>query len=363
MCAGWRSIGQTFDRGYPRRKVALPTYPFQRQRYWLEAPKKVRRAAAQVRPLVDKVTRLPLHGETVYEALFSVEALPFLADHRVHDTLIAPGACQLAMALNAAELELGEHEWLRLEDIVLPQALVVPDAQARTVQAVYSAAQVPEGAADTGQGSSARQKFNIVSFLVRNGAVTGDTVGAAEDPLGLDLATHATGYVAGYAAGGKDNWARAADLQMLQRRCHQVVDVNTFYADSAAAQIELGPSFRWLAEAWRGQDGAAPEALARLACPLELGDTTGYVLHPGLLDACFQVAGLTEEANQETLLPFAVESLAVRRGVAGSEWWCHAVRTAQHRWNIRLLAQDGEVIAAVQGFQVRGRIGRGGARP
>ena len=86
--------------GYSRRTF-VRVYPNLRQRYWLEAPK-ARPAAAQVRPLVDKVTRLPLHGETVYEALFSVEALPFLADHRVHDTLIAPGACQLAMALNAA---------------------------------------------------------------------------------------------------------------------------------------------------------------------------------------------------------------------------------------------------------------------
>ena len=31
--AGW-------DRGYPRSKLALPTYPFQRRRYWMDPPRR-----------------------------------------------------------------------------------------------------------------------------------------------------------------------------------------------------------------------------------------------------------------------------------------------------------------------------------
>jgi acyl transferase domain-containing protein len=64
-----------FDRGYTRRKVALPTYPFQRQRYWVQS-RPAGRAPAPLRPLIDKVTPLPQQQLTLYEREFSVESLP-----------------------------------------------------------------------------------------------------------------------------------------------------------------------------------------------------------------------------------------------------------------------------------------------
>jgi len=84
-----------FDRDYARRRVALPTYPFQRQRYWVEATR-TSRGSGVVGPLIDRMSRLPQRGETLFETAFSVETIPFLADHRVYGEVVSPGACQLA---------------------------------------------------------------------------------------------------------------------------------------------------------------------------------------------------------------------------------------------------------------------------
>jgi acyl transferase domain-containing protein len=89
-----------------RRKVALPTYPFQRQRYWVQS-RPSRRAAASLRPLIDQMTPLPALQAVLFETEFSVEALPFLADHRVYGEVVSPGACQIVLALHAAQLCLG----------------------------------------------------------------------------------------------------------------------------------------------------------------------------------------------------------------------------------------------------------------
>ena len=140
-----------FDRGYGRRKVALPTYPFQRQRYWVQS-RPAGRAAAPLRPLIDQMTPLPALQTVLFETEFGVETLPFLADHRVYGEIVSPGACQIVLALHAAQLCLGEGTALKLEDVVLPQPLVLPEGQRRSVQALFKAEQ-------------AAHAFQLVSLL------------------------------------------------------------------------------------------------------------------------------------------------------------------------------------------------------
>ncbi|MCB0207972.1 MAG: SDR family NAD(P)-dependent oxidoreductase [Anaerolineae bacterium] len=70
----------SFDRDYDRRKIVLPTYPYQRQRYWIDVSQKAR-SQEKLRPLIDKMTQLPLHQEMVFESEFSgeaVSAIPWL---------------------------------------------------------------------------------------------------------------------------------------------------------------------------------------------------------------------------------------------------------------------------------------------
>jgi len=93
------------DRAHVRRKMLLPTYPFQRARYWIDGPRQG--AGEALCPLINTMISSPLLAETIFETEFSVTALPWLREHQVYDTVVSPGACQIAMLLQAAALAFG----------------------------------------------------------------------------------------------------------------------------------------------------------------------------------------------------------------------------------------------------------------
>src|SRR5262249_17737030 len=71
-------------RGYQRRKVALPTYPFERQPYPLpKSNQRQRNGSAPKHPLVETLVRSPLVKETILATPCSTAVLPYLADHRI----------------------------------------------------------------------------------------------------------------------------------------------------------------------------------------------------------------------------------------------------------------------------------------
>jgi myxalamid-type polyketide synthase MxaB len=320
---------QGLDQGYQRRKVTLPTYPFQRQRYWVAATKPTTQQQT-LHPLLDHMMRFPAENKTVYETAFSIERLPFLADHQVYGMVVSPGACQLAMVLNASVL--GAPTTVQLTDVVLPQALVLPAAVRRTVQTILTAAP------PNNTGQPAQRTFQVISFDAE-----------AESS---EILTHATGTV----ATGMAQRPPTVDLSALQQQCNQRVNPATFYNDLAAAQIELGASFRWLARLWQGQaeTHGTPAALGQVIVPEAVTDSSAYALHPGLLDACLQVAGMAQGQTEQTpQLPFAIDTLQLYRPIVGESWWCYAVQTAAQRWTIQLMDEQGMLLVALQGYQTR----------
>src|SRR5581483_10214584 len=128
-----------FDRDYPRRRVALPTYPFQRQRYWFTdapslRPARPARPAPGEHPLLGRRLRSPL-AAVQFESEVSPSGLAFLADHRVFGTAIMPAAAFVEMGLAAAAKVFGSDERV-LRDLVIGQALAFRDGAPRTVQLV-----------------------------------------------------------------------------------------------------------------------------------------------------------------------------------------------------------------------------------
>ncbi len=319
----WKRVGCEVRRS----RVALPTYPFERRRFWTEKQPAPR--PFSVHPWIDHMSRLPLRQATLLESHFNIARLPFLAEHRVQGTLVSPGACQIVLALSGAELCLGPGQPLLLTEGLLPEPLILELDQTRTVQAYFAAA----------DGDLAFDLSSFVEDPAEKGRPTAPTIS-------LESATHLTGHVRATAAPLPE-----LDLAALRQRCPLPASLEALYDRLAAGGLELGPSFRWIAEAW--QTAGAGETLARLVRPPTVPPLPGERLPPGLLDACFQVAAMTQQDPAAAVgLPFALQSLH-HRALEGEGWWCYARQCDVQRWDFWLLSSSGAAIAAVTGFEMR----------
>jgi len=312
VAVDWQGVYQ----GEPRRKVLLPTYPFQRQSYGVPSHAGGRPSQERgLRPLIDRQMKAPLHKQTIFEKHCSVETLPFLADHLLYNTVVMPGACHLALALSGAEVALGGAA-CELADVVFHK--VLPLTTARTVQLLLTTA-------------ATDHPFQIISFT---------------EAEGDEAVTHATGRLRAIQAVRADH-----DLALIQQRCQEAIDPAHLYDFIRTARVDLGPTFRWFTQIRLGDQ----EVIAQLRRPAAITSTQGYPLFPSLIDACFQLCvtfWLNEPAAQ-TVIPFAVDALRFYGATAQEELWCHVRQVGDKRLDIDLFDQAGALVATVRGFTVR----------
>ncbi|BAY78558.1 beta-ketoacyl synthase [Nostoc linckia NIES-25] len=326
--AGSKVNWSGLEQDYPRRKVALPTYPFQRQRYWIEnTPRRhQQQQPAKLHPLLDKKLQLPLSKEILFESEFSTQTLPFLTEHQLYNKVVVPGACHLCLIFGAAELTFANEACL-LENIIFPQALAIPEDKARTVQLVLSFEE---------SGAS----FQLISFdAVPNGSTQVS-----------EWLVHATGKI-------KNNRRKPeiVPIQEIQLRCTRQIAALEIYQNLLKRQLVLGPSFQWLDRVWCGEG----EALAKFKW-LDLVDgLEDYQLYPGLLDSCFQLICIFF-SDDETSVPFAVESFQIYQRPQNQQLWCHIIQRQSDSSNpdklvvdIRLFDASGQLIADITGLEAK----------
>ncbi|GAA3062935.1 hypothetical protein GCM10020000_52860 [Streptomyces olivoverticillatus] len=114
--------------GRPQERVALPTYPFQGERYWLEPvsgvsdPSAVGQHAAG-HPLLGAAVALPDRDGLLLTGLLSLKSQPWLGDHAVGGTVFVPGTALLELAVRAGD----EAGCGALGDLTLEAPLVLPE--------------------------------------------------------------------------------------------------------------------------------------------------------------------------------------------------------------------------------------------
>ncbi|MFB1478884.1 acyltransferase domain-containing protein [Corallococcus sp. RDP092CA] len=133
----WSAIARAGRPGVP-----LPTYPWQRERFWLEPAPAVARASSGPSPRGEGLlgSHFPSAVEPRlhhWQAEWGEDVSAFLAGHRVGGDAIVPGAAFLSMAVRAAREVLGSAP-VALRDIAFPQPLVVGTGPAPRVQTVLS---------------------------------------------------------------------------------------------------------------------------------------------------------------------------------------------------------------------------------
>ena len=318
----WETLDEPHRAAGQRRKIALPTYPFERERYWFPpVPGGTRVGRGALRPLAESMTQSPLVKEKILSVTLGTGTHPYLADHRVFGQVVAPGATYLALLATGAEL-LG---WAgcTLEKIFFLSPLVLPEREGRAVQAVLTPV---EGVPD---------RYNVELAAL-----------SVEDPM-VEAARLMSGRISPFVG----SRLSPADLDALRQRCRERVGNDALYETIREAGVELRDSFRWIGELWLGEG----EALAKLQLPEAAGTLDGYRLHPALLDAGFQVASaiLDKDRQNETLLPFSVARMRQRGAAGGTTWWCHAVMTGHSTWDIGYYDASGECLAGIEGFEMR----------
>ena len=113
----------------PRRRLELPTYPFQRRRFW---PKTsgiagIDGQGAAVSGILGSAKDLA-SGDSVYTSRLSVKSQPWLSDHVIYGTVVVPGATYAAMALAAVGPP------ARVQDVFFYEPIILPEKTSREVQ-------------------------------------------------------------------------------------------------------------------------------------------------------------------------------------------------------------------------------------
>jgi acyl transferase domain-containing protein/acyl carrier protein len=336
----WAGFAQGAQTHQQRHKLRLPTYPFQRRRHWLPPlTGQIRPQAggfAPLSPLIDRMVRSPLLAETLFETELSLRTHPFLVDHQIRSQIVIPAAGHLALVLSAIELAF-DATACHLEDVVFSEALVMPmpkpgEAETgRTALRVQLVFRPEEGA----QGMRAFS-FKLISVP----AMAGE---------GRPVAVHATGRV---VLPSSPPAPRQCLVQDWRAACPNPIAGEDVYAQVEHSGSHWGPAFRWLETAWWSEQG---QALGKLRKPADLSATSGYPLHPGLLDSCFQLVGIRPadtKAPQRTFVPFAVSRFSFHRRPGDGPLWCHAEPAGAQRWNLALADETGGMAAELAGYEI-----------
>ncbi|MGC2744995.1 MAG: SDR family NAD(P)-dependent oxidoreductase, partial [Candidatus Angelobacter sp.] len=283
--------------GKPRR-ISLPTYPFAKERYWIDTSKKKETGtsgafAGELHPLLHRNTST--FNELRFSTEFSGDEF-FLRDHRVKGAKVLPGVCYLEMARAALMAlakgeESNEASAVHLKNVVWLSPIIVEAPQRLHIR-MYPAA-------------NDEIEFEIYS----------NVAGVASSEESENIHGKGTAFLGAGKVSADD---QRLDWQALKAQCNQTIEAEQCYAAFRAMEIEYGPGHRGIRSVALGQNSKGERyALAEAGLPECLSMMLHqYVLHPSVLDCALQAAmgwALSFQANETVRanLPFALEEIEI----------------------------------------------------
>ncbi len=334
-CRGYALDWDGFNRPCGRRRVPLPTYPFEHRRFWIEADATTR----VMRSRSDGLTGARLRSampDTQFESTYSLQRFAYLADHRIYGMPVLPTTAGLT-ALREAARQHFASDAVEIANLQYREAMVLPESGERIVQTIL--APLDDSTAE----------FRVASI----GTNGGDT-----------WRTHMLG-VARKQASERNAQPGRLQLDQLTQRCTSSIEIDGYYENLRASGLEYGASFRAIETLQRGNG----EVLTRVRLPAHLSLEGQAGLHPALLDACLHLYpalidadGDFTRAAQESrclYLPVGIERFRCA-DVRAREVWVHGVHWQRPRGDGDIVTVDitiyddgGRFAAAIEGLSLK----------
>ncbi|MFG2292982.1 SDR family NAD(P)-dependent oxidoreductase [Streptomyces sp. NPDC048603] len=297
-------------------RFPVPGYPMERQSFW---PAEGHRSTGAAQGFEAPLSPAPGRSGVWHGALeLAPAALPWLADHKLYDTALLPGAGMLAVALHTALARTGKLP-ARLEEVAFTKEVTLGEEPARLTAAWQD---TPEGG-----------EFRLLSLPA--GAEEWDVVATARAERSARPADVPPAF---------PDWADGSATDL---------DPGEFYRRCTARGQVYGPAFQGVHTLHRNPAGTEALGEVRLAEDLWAG-ARPRVLHPALWDAALQVA-LALEDGDEALMPTAVREIRVLP--AGEETatavWSHVVRGTDGTLGIRIFDAARRPLLVMEGLVLR----------
>ncbi|MFI6159273.1 type I polyketide synthase [Micromonospora haikouensis] len=322
--------------------VDLPTYPFARDRYWLQGSGASRAGLPSVgldaadHPLLSAVADLPGDEGLLLTGRISLATHPWLADHAVLGTVLLPGTALVELASFS-----GRHlDAAHVTELVLEAPLAVPEEGSADLRVRVGAA-----------GEDGLRPVSVHSSVGEahpSGGDGGDQPGAA----GRQWQRHAHGLLA------PTRPVTVAPAAAWPPPGAEPIALDALYPHLAGQGYHYGPVFRALRAAWRHGDDLLAEVALDADAP---GDAAPFTVHPALLDAALHAIGASalgraDAGSQADSAHREADSDSTDRDSTGSgaqpglpfSWTGVAIAPTRAReLRVRLTAADGSVAATV----------------
>ncbi|OZM70204.1 beta-ketoacyl synthase [Amycolatopsis antarctica] len=301
----------------------LPTYPFERARYW---PRPTFAVAGDVgavglasaaHPLLGAVVDLPDDAGVLFTSRLSLDTHSWLADHAVLGRVLLPGSAFVELAVRAGE----RVGCARVAELTMAAPLLFAGHAATRVQ-------VRVGAPD----AEGQRPVTVHSRPDDDGG--GQWIANA-----VGLLAEATGAV---AVGPPGQWPPPGAEPVPLADC---------YPGLAEAGFAYGPAFQGLRAVWRVEDGVVAEVELADELRAEGGD---YGLHPVLLDSALHALMVAEGNRDAVEIPFSWEGVSLfGSGAVAARVHVRDQRATGGALSVALSDADGRPVAAVEALRVR----------
>lgn len=299
------------------RRIAIPTYPFQRESHWmplrydLSQPGLTPPGSAAVSQLGissqhallgERLDTPALGTQIVYGREYSANTPYFMAEHIVYDTPISPAAAHVSMLLSAAR-DVLKQDVAILEQIDFLAPLIARDGERRAGQVILT--------------PDPQQQDQHQFVLVSRDALQ----------AGAEFTRHCSGRVqSSRTESGGHSQPAPLDLAALRRQFSTEVDVSAFNQFFEGLGFKLGDGFRRIQQVWKGHN----EGLSRLTLKADVPDRDIYLVYPGLIDSLFHtslpVSALDFSQLQQdrrAFIPISVGRVCLYATLIPAEVWAY----------------------------------------